>query len=65
MIKFIFNHLEIEFRLSRCYGSVAGVAHLITGHKQTQSNRVCYFHFFNVVLASKGSNQSVFIRHIP
>ena len=28
---------------------MAGVAHIITGHEQTQP--VCYFHFFDVVLA--------------
>ena len=37
-----FSHLKIEFRLSRCcafhYWSI---------------NRVCYFHFFHVVLVSK------------
>ena len=33
-------------------GGVAGVAHFITGHGVTQSNRNCYFCFFGVVLAS-------------
>ena len=27
---------------------MASVAHLITGHEQTQLNRVCYFLFFGV-----------------
>ena len=26
---------------------------LITGHEKTQYNRACYFHFFDVVFASK------------
>ena len=41
-------------------GGVAGVAHLITGHEQTKYNRVCYFHFFDVLLASK---QNLFYYH--
>ena len=32
---------------------VGNVALLITGHKQSQSNRVCYFHFFAVFPASR------------
>ena len=39
-------------------GGVAGVAYFITGQGQTQYNRVCYFHFFDVFLTSKGSNFS-------
>ena len=35
---------------------VVSVAHFITGHVQTQSNRVCYFLFFDVFLASKEYN---------
>ena len=27
----------------------------ITAHEQTQQNRVCYFRFFDVFLASRGS----------
>ena len=36
-------------------GGVAGVAHFITVHEQTQSNRVCCFNFFGVLLAPQGS----------
>ena len=45
---------EVIFNL--VLGGMVGVAHFITGHEQF--NRVCYFyfHFFDVVLASKGSN---------
>ena len=40
-----------------------GIAHFITGHVQTQKNRgVCCFHFFDAVLASKGSNCSELIQ---
>ena len=47
---------EVIFKL--VLGGMVGVAHFITGHEQTQYNLVCYFyfHFFDVVLASKGSN---------
>ena len=37
-------------------GGVVSDAHFITGHKQTQSNRICYFRFTGVLSASKGSN---------
>ena len=37
---------------------VASVAYFITGHEQTQSNRVYYFLVFGVVLASKRSGFS-------
>ena len=40
--------------------AVAGVAHSITGHKQTQLYRVCYFRFFGAFLTFKGSNYSEF-----
>ena len=39
-------------------GGVASVAHFFTEHELTQLNRVCYFHFSGVFLASKGSNYS-------
>ena len=42
-------------------GGVISVAQFTTGHEQTQENRVCYFHLFDVVLSSKGSNLSEFI----
>ena len=38
-----------------------GVAQVITGHEQTQLNRVCYFRVFDILLASEGSNLSEFI----
>ena len=34
------------------------VANVITGGEESKVNRVCYFHFFDAVLASKGSNYS-------
>ena len=34
------------------------VAYFINGHEQTPLNRVCFFIFFNVFLASKGSDYS-------
>ena len=37
---------------------MASVVHFITSPEQTQLNRVCYFHFFGVLLASKGSYYS-------
>ena len=37
------------------------VAYFNTGNEQTQINQVCYFHFFGVFLASKGSNYSELI----
>ena len=37
---------------------MAGNAHFITGHEQTQFNRVCSFRFLDTVLASKGSDYS-------
>ena len=39
-----------------------GVAHFISGHEQTHFNRVCFFHFFGVVLASKESKYSELIK---
>ena len=41
---------------------MAIVAHYITGHEQTQLNRICFFfHFFGVFLSSKGSKFSELI----
>ena len=40
---------------------VSSVAHYITGHEQARLDRVCYFYFFGVFLASKGSNFSELI----
>ena len=45
-------------------GGVDGVAHFSTSHEQTQLNRVCYFHFFGVFLASKGPIQNLFRYHL-
>ena len=42
-------------------GGGASATHFITDHKQTQLNRVCYFHIFGVFLAFKGSNYSELI----
>ena len=43
-------------------GRMAGVAHFISGHEQAQESQVCYFHFFDVVFASKGlTYQNLFI----
>ena len=40
---------------------MVGVAHFITGHKQTQLKRVCCFYLFGVFLASKFSDYSKLI----
>ena len=53
-----FESFENRVPLKPVLGGVASVASLITGHEQTQLNRVCYFHFFGMVNASKGSNKS-------
>ena len=58
--------LKIEFCLSRCCGwggggVFAGVAHFMTDHEQTQLDRVNYFHFFGVFLASNGPTYSELI----
>ena len=58
--------MKIEFCLSRCWGvgvgGMSSVAQFITGHEQTQLNRVGYFYFFGVFLASKGSIYSELIK---
>ena len=57
-----YSHFENRVLLKKVLGSLAGVAHfIITGNERTQINRVCYFHFFGVFLAFKGSNYSEFI----
>ena len=50
--RFIISHLKIE-PLKPVLGGVVSVAHFITINEQTQLNRVCYFHFFDTVLACK------------
>ena len=42
-------------------GGVINFAHFISGHEQTQLNRVCYLRFFNMVLVFEGSNKSKLI----
>ena len=37
------------------YGAWAGLPYYITAYEQTQLNRVCYFRFFDVFLASRVS----------
>ena len=58
IIEFIYSHFENRVLLKSVLGGVAGFAHFITGQEQTQLNLVCYFHFYDVLLASKGSNSS-------
>ena len=53
--------LQIEFRWSRCWGAWAVLHHYITAHEQTQQNYVCYFHFFDVFLASRGTSFGVIL----
>ena len=44
IIEFIFSHLKIEFRLIKpVLGGVVGVAHLITGHEQTNTTESAIF----------------------
>ena len=40
---------------------VGSIAYFITGHEQTQLNRVCFLNFFAVFLTSKGSKYSELI----
>ena len=47
---------------------MAIVVHFIhvTAYEQTQLNRVCYFHFFDTYLGSKGSDltiKNLFFKH--
>ena len=54
-----FNSFEqCRILLQLVIGGMTSVAHFIAGHKQTQLNRVCFFVFFGVFLASKISNFS-------
>ena len=71
MSEFIYGHFENRILLKPVLGRggggggggmrVVGVAHCIAGHEQTPLNRVYYFHFFGVFLASKGSRYSELI----
>ena len=66
-VEFNFSYFENTALLKPVLGGVAGVAYFVTGHEQTQYNRVCYFPFFdarNVFLASKGSDFSELIRSV-
>ena len=60
-MEFIYSHSENRVLLKTVLGSMAGFTHVITAHKQTQLNRVCYFHVYGVLLASKGSTFSELI----
>ena len=53
--------LENRILLKSLLVGVASAAYFITGHGQTQSNRVCYFLFFGYFLDSKGSSYSELI----
>ena len=56
--EFIFSHFENRILLKPVLevmgeGGACSVALFIIGHEQIQLNRVCYFQFFDVFLASK------------
>ena len=55
-IEFVYRYFINRVLLKPVLGGMATVENFITGHEQTQLNRVCYFHFFDVFLAFKGSN---------
>ena len=57
-----FSHFESSVLIKAVREGMAGVANIIT-YEQTQSIRACNFRFFDVVLASKGSNFSKLITH--
>ena len=57
----MYSYSENRVLLKPVLGGVAGVANSITGHEQTQVNRVCYFHFSGVFLAPEGANNSELI----
>ena len=58
IIEFIKSHFQNSVLLKPVLGLVAGVNRFITGHEQSQSNRVRYSRFFGVFLASKESKHS-------
>ena len=47
---------ENRVPLKSVQGGMAAVAHFVTGHQQTQQNRVCYFHSFDVIFIFVGLN---------
>ena len=47
-----------------CNSLLTDVWDYITAHEQTQSNRVCYFRYFDMFLASKGSSFRTYMRAI-
>ena len=49
IIEFIFSYFENRILLKLVLRDVASVASVITGHEQTQLNRVRYFLFFSLV----------------
>ena len=61
VIGFILRNIENRI-LKPVTGGVAYIAHLITGHEQTQSSRICYFVFCGVFLASKEVGYSKLIK---
>ena len=59
---FILNPFENKMLLEPVVGGVPSVAHVITGHEQTQSNRVCCYLFLGVSFLSKDLTiQNLFI----
>ena len=57
----MYNYSQNRVLLKPVIGDMAGVAYFITGHEQAEVNQVCYFHFSDVSLASKGSYYSELI----
>ena len=57
---FILNHFENKMLLEPVVGGVARTAHVITGHEQTQLNRVCCY-LFLCALSFKGAYYSELI----
>lgn len=60
VMEFICSHFENIVLLKPMLGGGAGVAHLTTGNKQTQLNRVCHFHFSDSSLLKDLTIQSLF-----
>ena len=58
IIEFISSYFENRILLKLVLRGVASVANVITGHEQTQLNRVSHFLFFGVFLTSEGCNYS-------
>ena len=49
------SHFVNRILLKPAIGAWASVAYFITGHKQTQSNRACYFPFFVFLVSTRAS----------